>query len=349
MSTRRQPSFTVTAAGQKVNLDPAGAAQASFTVTNTSPQALKGRLLTRPRDPAKPEWFSVVGESVRSFGPNAAEQVVVQLNAPPGSPPGSYSFRLDAVSEDNPDEDFTEGPSVAFEVAPPPTPQKKKFPWWILIVAGAVALLIVIGIVVWLLLRDRPKPVPGVVGQPAAAAQSALTKAGFTVKSQSVPVSNPAQNGVVQSQAPAAGTKEKKGTEVTITVGHMSLVPSVTGLPEAAARDALAKADLKAAVRDVPANPGQEGIVQSQDPPPGTLQPPGSVVTIGVGRTVIVPNVIGRPVDNAVAVLEAAGLRVNLVRVHVGIPPNNNVFQQNPPPGTRVPLGSAVAISFFVA
>jgi beta-lactam-binding protein with PASTA domain len=330
-----------------VSLDPSGAAQASFTVTNTSPQGVKGRLLTRPRDPAKPEWVSVVGESVRPFAPNAAEQVVVQLNVPPGSPPGSYSFRLDAVSEDDPDEDFTEGPSVAFEVAPPPQPQKKKFPWWILIVA-AVVLLIVIGVVVWLLLRDRPKPVPAVVGQPAAAAQSTLTKAGFTAKTQSVPVNNPAQNGVVVSQAPAAGTKQKKGTEVTIAVGHMAVVPAVKGLPEGAARNALDKAELRAAPREVPADPAQDGIVVTQDPAAGTLQPPGAIVTIGIGRSVVVPNVLGLPVSTAVAVLTNARLNVRIVRRHVGISFPDDVRTQNPPAGTRVPLGSVVAIEIFV-
>ena len=149
------PSFTVTAVGQKVALDSAGVAQASFTVTNTSAQALKGRLLTRPRDPAKPEWFSIVGESVRDFAPNASQQVVVQLDVPAGSPLGSYSFRLDAVSEADPDEDFTEGPSVAFDVTAPPPP-KKKLPWWWWIAAlvGAVVLLIIIGVVVFLLVRD---------------------------------------------------------------------------------------------------------------------------------------------------------------------------------------------------
>jgi hypothetical protein len=148
------PSFTVTAAGQKVNLDSSGTAKASFTVTNTSAQALRGRLLTRPRDPAKPEWFSIVGESVRDFAPGAAEQVAVQLNVPPPSPPGSYSFRLDAVSAVEPDEDFAEGPSVAFDIAAPPPPEKKKFPWWILAIVGAVVLLIIIGVVIWLLARD---------------------------------------------------------------------------------------------------------------------------------------------------------------------------------------------------
>ena len=152
---RPAPSFTVTAVSEKVALDDSGAAHASFTITNTSAQALRGRLLTRPRDPAKAEWFTVVGESVRDFAPNGAQQVVVELMVPPGTATGSYSFRLDAVSEVDPDEDFTEGPSVAFDVAPPPPPpEKKKFPWWILAIVGAVVLLAIIGVVIWLLARD---------------------------------------------------------------------------------------------------------------------------------------------------------------------------------------------------
>jgi hypothetical protein len=143
----------VTAAGTNVTLDSSGAARAPFMVTNTSAQTLKGRLIARPTDPAKPEWFSIVGESVRDFAPNAAQQVVVELSVPPGSQPGSYSFHLDAVSQVDPDEDFTEGPSVAFEVAPAPEP-KKPFPWWILAVVGGVVLLIIIAVVVFLLVRD---------------------------------------------------------------------------------------------------------------------------------------------------------------------------------------------------
>jgi serine/threonine-protein kinase len=333
-----------------VELDDSGAARAQFTVTNTSPQARKGRLLTRPHEPAKAEWFSVVGESIRDFAPNAAQQAVVELKVPTGSPAGNYSFRLDAVAEDDPDEDFTEGPSVAFEVAPPAKPPKP-FPWWILIVAGAVVLLIVIGIVVWLLVRDTgPKTtkVPSVIGFSAAAAQSTLTNAGFTVKTNSVPVRDPAQNGAVQSQDPAAGTDQTAGTEVTITVGRMSLVPAVKGLPEADARNAIAKADLKVAVHDVPANQAQQGLVQSQDPAAGTLQEPGTVVTIAVGGTVVVPDVVGRPLESAADRLIDAGLRVIQVRDHRFPRTNDNVQSQSPPAGARVPLETAVRIVIFV-
>jgi hypothetical protein len=151
------PSFTVTAAAQKVNLDASRAAQAPFTVTNTSAQTVRGRLLARPIEPASAEWLSIVGESIRDFGRNAAEQVVVQLNVPPTGPPGPYAFRLDAVSEVDPDEDFAEGPSVAFDVAPPPATPKKKVPWWIFIVIGAIVLLIIVGVVVWLLTKGDGK------------------------------------------------------------------------------------------------------------------------------------------------------------------------------------------------
>lgn len=222
------PSFTVTAAGQRVNLDASGAAQAPFTVTNTSVQTLRGRLLTRPKEPAKAEWLSIVGESTRDFGPNGAEQVVVQLNVPPTTPPGTYSFRLDAVSEIAPDEDFTEGPSVAFEVAAAVPPPKKKFPWWIFIVIGAVVLLIIIGVVVWLLTKNDSKPstptfaIPSVVSMQPTQAQSVLLRARFQTAVQTVAVRVPAQVGIVVSQDPTAGTLKPRGSTVIIRVGKLS-------------------------------------------------------------------------------------------------------------------------------
>jgi eukaryotic-like serine/threonine-protein kinase len=342
-------SFTVTTASERVTLDDSGAARAPFTVTNTSPQALRGRLLTRPLGAAKPEWFTVVGDSVRDFGPNAAQQVVVELKVPPGTPPASYSFRLDAVSEDDPDEDFTEGPSVAFDVTAPPPPPKK-FPWWILAIVGAVVLLIIIGVVIWLLVRDTGTKVPSVVGQSATAAQSTLTDAGFTVKTQSVTVTDPAQHDVVQSQDPAAGSVQPEKTEVTITAGRASVVPNVKGLTEANAKTELANANLMAAVRDVGVEePRQDGLVLSQDPAAGTVQPPGTAVTIAVGRNVVVPNVVGLAVDNAVAVLRRAGLEPGLIRVHVSFPFNIGIVgSQTPQGGTRLPLGGVVRIRFNV-
>jgi hypothetical protein len=121
-------SFSITAASQRVALDESGAAQVPFTVTNTSTQTLRGRLLARPHEPARPEWLSVIGETVRNVAPSAAVQVIVQLRVPSGSPAGSYMFRLDVISETAPDEEITQGPSIAFDV--PATKRKRRFRWW---------------------------------------------------------------------------------------------------------------------------------------------------------------------------------------------------------------------------
>jgi beta-lactam-binding protein with PASTA domain len=363
----RPPAFIVTAASEKVTLDESGRARAPFMVTNASAQPLKGRLMTRPRKPAKEEWFSIVGESIRDFAPNAAEQVVVQLDVPPGSKPGSYRFRLDAVSEADPDEVFTEGPWVAFEVAPPTKP-KKRFPWWILAVVGAAILLAVIGVLAWLLLRDGDKSVavPAVTSMSARVADSTLTNAGFTVTTRSEPVSDPTQNGDVQSQDPAAGTLQPPGSAATITVGRMSSVPSVMGRIEETARTMLADADLGVAVRFVGTeieveDPPRDLKVLEQDPAAGTLQRPETVVTLTLGPIVRVPDVRGFELWEADVLLWYAG-----VYDHQNPPPNlpplpaepglrartswairqverdGAVTGQNPAPGTRLPHGSVV-------
>jgi beta-lactam-binding protein with PASTA domain len=360
MQSDRPLSFSVTSAGGNVKLDDSGEAKASFTVTNASSRAVTGELLAKPREPAKPEWFSVVGESIREFTPNAAEGVVVKLDVPPGSAPGSYSFRLDAVNEDDPDEDYTEGPFVGFDVAAPPA--QKKFPWWILIVAGAI-LLILIGVIVWLLVRDSgPKSaaVPAVISMSARAADSTLTNAGFTVKTRSVPVKDPTQNGDVQDQDPAAGSAQPPGTAVTISVGQMSRVPSVKGLDETKAKAALADADLNVTVRHVGEDdPARSPIVVDQDPPAGTLQRPGAVVTLTVGRKVPVPDVRGKSLTEAELTLWYAehlddpndallppepALRSNVSWVEKTHDQTGIVQSQNPSPGTLLPHGSVVEL-----
>jgi hypothetical protein len=155
-------SFTITAAGQTVALDAAGSGQAAFTVTNTTGATIRGRAIPTPQPgaeggqaPAK-EWFTIQGEALRGFAPGTAEQVVVAVKVPPGTPPGKYAVRLDVVAEANPDEDFTQGPSVSFDVAA--TAPKKPFPVWIPIVILLV--LIAGGLTTFLLTRgdDGKKP-----------------------------------------------------------------------------------------------------------------------------------------------------------------------------------------------
>ncbi len=67
-----------------------------------------------------------------------------------------------------------------------------------------------------------------VVNSGAAQAGAELGAAGYNVTSITQPVTDPAKNGRVIAQTPAAGTKVKRGSTVTITVGAYSASSSTT-------------------------------------------------------------------------------------------------------------------------
>jgi eukaryotic-like serine/threonine-protein kinase len=65
-------------------------------------------------------------------------------------------------------------------------------------------------------------PVPNVVRLNEAAAQESLRAAEFTVRPVDRPTTDPAQDGVVIEQRPAAGQRAPKGSQVVIFVGRLS-------------------------------------------------------------------------------------------------------------------------------
>jgi serine/threonine-protein kinase len=70
--------------------------------------------------------------------------------------------------------------------------------------------------------------VPDVVGETAQQAVSDLEGQGFQVTQQYVSVSDPSQDGIVQSQNPDGGSQATKGSTVTITIGQNSPGPPTT-------------------------------------------------------------------------------------------------------------------------
>jgi hypothetical protein len=159
--------FAITAASERVSVGGDGRGEITFTVTNSSARPLRGRLRVRPLGSTKGEWFNIVGETERAFSPNATQQVVVKVAAPPGAPAGKYQFRLDAFSVINPDDDFTEGPTIDLEVKATEAP-KKAFPWRLIAAAAGAVILIVT--LTWLLWPGGGVEVPDVVGLDVAEA-----------------------------------------------------------------------------------------------------------------------------------------------------------------------------------
>jgi hypothetical protein len=219
--------FAITAAAASVQLDANRHGVASFTVTNTTATALRGRARIVPLTAAAAPWLTLGGDAERDFAPGATQQYAVDVKVPPDAAPGSYSFRLDAVGVANPDEQYTQGPSVAFAVAPQPGPvetKKQPFPWWIIAVAIAAVLVIAGGVTAFVLLRNVT--VPTVVGESLVDAQGTLVSASLHVGATAEATSSSTPSTILQ-QNPGGGTPAPRNSGVDLVLA----VPLPTSTP----------------------------------------------------------------------------------------------------------------------
>lgn len=114
-------------------------------------------------------------------------------------------------------------------------------------------------------------PVPDVVGQPAADAQSTLESQGFSVTSSDAP-STDVDAGLVISQNPTAGAQVAPGSSVAIVVSTgagAGIVPDLVGLSIDDATTAATAAGFAVSFIEDPDDPDPDGIVVSQDPTTG--------------------------------------------------------------------------------
>jgi serine/threonine-protein kinase len=132
----------------------------------------------------------------------------------------------------------------------------------------------------------QPVIVPSVIGSTFDSANSALLGRGFAVRRKDVDSDQPANTVVAQS--PDAGTYQPPGATITLSVSKgptTSTVPDVTSLSQADAVTQLRASGFKVSIVSQPVtDSSQDGIVQTQDPAGSTKAPPGSTVTIAVGK-----------------------------------------------------------------
>src|SRR5215470_18596760 len=205
--------FAITTASDRVPTGGDGRGEITFTVTNSSARALRGQLRVRPIGSTKVEWLNIAGETERNFSPNATQQVLVKVTVPPGTPAGKYQFRLDTVSLVNPDDDFTEGPTIELEVKASEAP-KKAFPWWIVAAAaGAVILIVTLTWMLW----PKGAEVPDVAGLDVGEATKKLEDLKFKVEVTRQVNSSVGLNHVF-GQDPEGKSKAKEGATVMLLV-----------------------------------------------------------------------------------------------------------------------------------
>lgn len=129
--------------------------------------------------------------------------------------------------------------------------------------------------------------VPNVVGMDLTNAENTLIAAEMTLGAVTEEA-NDAPAGQVVAQSPEAGAAAPAGTAVAVIVstGPASVpVPSVVNLARGDAEAQIANAGFAVNTQEsAVSDPGQDGIVISQNPASGSSKPKGSTVTIVVGR-----------------------------------------------------------------
>ncbi|NIM94243.1 MAG: hypothetical protein GTO18_11100 [Anaerolineales bacterium] len=146
--------FDITAKDPVITLDQDQRGETSFTVTNISGRAWRARAIIVAESPEAQSWLSIEGQADRDFAVAGTQQYTVRVVAPSDASPGTYTFRLDMAREDVPDEDYTEGPSVAFEVKA--VERKPAFPLWMIFVL--VGVLVIVGsVIAYLVFRKPPQ------------------------------------------------------------------------------------------------------------------------------------------------------------------------------------------------
>ena len=108
--------FNITALTPTVPLDEQRLGNASYTVTNVSGAPIRGRARLVALGNALVGWLQLVGEVERDFAANGTHQYTVKIAVPPEAAAGDYVFRLDMVGVENPDDQYSEGQTVTFNV-----------------------------------------------------------------------------------------------------------------------------------------------------------------------------------------------------------------------------------------
>lgn len=145
---------TITTATETVHCDANGHGVHVFNISNTSGVPIRVGTQVLVEGPTQDQWLHMEGPSERDLDEKGADQLSVRIEAPKGTAPGRYKFRLLVFSVKNPGEDFSESPTVAFEIPKPkkdePKPKvvKPSFPWWI--PAVVVGVLVVGGLIWWI-------------------------------------------------------------------------------------------------------------------------------------------------------------------------------------------------------
>jgi serine/threonine-protein kinase len=228
----------------------------------------------------------------------------------------------------------------------------------IAVVLGSMGVLFGIGgyVAVLMALSGEEIEVPDVVGMPMEEARGVLTATGLVVELDDLELSDQEiPQGHILRQNPPAGTSIKRQRGITLTlssgVPHV-YVPDTAGDIFTRAQIALRQQEVEIDyIARVHSREFVEDRVIAQQPDisevePGTTIPARLLVSLGPPpSTYVMPELIGRSVDQVRLFLDSHGFRLAPIRQRndPGVPPGT-VINQQPSPGFRVSTGDVITL-----
>lgn len=196
--------------------------------------------------------------------------------------------------------------------------------------------------------------VPDVVRQESSTAEAVLAKAGLRVGNRSTKASADLATGVVMHQNPTAGALVARNTPVDLVLAVAQVaVPSVVRTSFQEAKSLLEKTGLRVGEvtkREI-VEPIREESVLDQTPRAQTKVEKGTAVNLVVSvrpTVVAVPNLLGKTLDEARALLARSGLNPGSMQQVKSSRPSGIVLRQIPLAGDRVGWGTKVDLTVAV-
>jgi serine/threonine-protein kinase len=191
-----------------------------------------------------------------------------------------------------------------------------------------------------------PTLVPQIDGKPEDIARQ-LLEGNFVLDEPERPFSEEIDKGLVMSHTPP-GDELPKGSTIHLVVSNgpqPRKLSNWAGKSFDEAKKAIESVQLKVKRVDGYSDTIAVGLVISTSPGAGADVPRGATVTVTVAigpLTIAVPNLGGKTVPEAKAILEGAGLKLGGVYGPNGN--NRHVFAQSPGAGSKVDRGTAVNV-----
>ena len=219
--------------------------------------------------------------------------------------------------------------------------------------ASSALVALMAAVLVWYSFSGNYKQVPDLTGQTVEQVTQTMIDLQLGITeiaefSEDIPV------GQIIRTDPAAGKKAKVNNPIQVFVSkgqERYVIPlEVVGMPPSDAEKLLQDLNLKIGeTSEIYAETVESGKVAGTDPVPGSSLKRDTVVNIQISKgaqPIEVPNVIGKSVEEATAILQSAGFVVNQEN-KFPIAPFKIVYSQNPPALSKVVKGSVITIKII--